>query len=208
MEQKTYKFHIKGMHCKSCELMTESELKEFPFISKVKASLNSSLVEVVGDFGDKSPEDIAIELNTVLVKHGYTLAVDKHKKEVKWNEFKIAIPITLLFVVFYVFLQKIGLVNLVATDNISYGTAFVIGIIASLSSCMAVVGGLVLSMSATFAREGDKVRPQILFHIGRIVSFFILGGVIGAIGSAFQLGSIGTFVLGFIIAIVMLILGI
>ncbi|MFZ2072697.1 MAG: sulfite exporter TauE/SafE family protein, partial [Minisyncoccia bacterium] len=41
-----------------------------------------------------------------------------------------------------------------------------------------------------------------------IVSFFILGGVIGAIGSAFQLGSIGTFVLGFIIAIVMLILGI
>ncbi|MFA6524394.1 MAG: sulfite exporter TauE/SafE family protein [Candidatus Paceibacterota bacterium] len=217
--EKTYKFHIKGMHCKSCELMTESELKEFPFISKVKASLNSNLVEVVGDFGDRLPEDIATELNTVLVKHGYTLAVDKHKKEVKWSEFKIAIPITIFFVVFYVFLQKIGLVNLIATDNISYGTAFIIGIIASLSSCMAVVGGLVLSMSATFAREGDpegkstsygagKIKPHAMFHISRLVSFFILGGVIGAIGSAFQLGSIGTFILGFIIAIVMLILGI
>ncbi len=204
----TYKFHIKGMHCKSCELMTESELKEFPFISKVKASLNSNLVEVAGDFGDRSQEDIATELNTVLVKHGYTLAVDKHKKEVKWHQFKIAIPITIVFVAFYIFLQKIGLVNLVNTDNMSYGTAFVIGVIASLSTCMAVVGGLVLSMSATFAREGDKLKPQILFHIGRILSFFILGGVIGAIGSAFQLGAIGTFILGFIIAIVMLILGI
>ena len=73
---------------------------------------------------------------------------------------------------------------------------------------MAVVGGLVLSMSATFAREGDKVRPQILFHTGRIVSFFILGGVIGALGSAFTLGPTGMFVLGLLVGIVMLILGI
>jgi sulfite exporter TauE/SafE len=84
----------------------------------------------------------------------------------------------------------------------------VIGIIASLSTCMAVVGGLVLSMSATFAKEGDRVRPQLMFHIGRIVSFFILGGVIGAIGSAFTLSTTATFVLGLLIAIVMLILGI
>ena len=47
-----------------------------------------------------------------------------------------------------------------------------------------------------------------MFHIGRIVSFFILGGVIGAIGSAFTLSTTATFVLGLLIAIVMLILGI
>jgi hypothetical protein len=29
---------------------------------------------------------------------------------------------------------------------------------------MAVVGGLLLSMSATFAKEGDKVKPQLMFH--------------------------------------------
>jgi sulfite exporter TauE/SafE len=73
---------------------------------------------------------------------------------------------------------------------------------------MAVVGGLVLSMSATFAREGDTVRPQVLFHIGRILSFFILGGVIGAVGSTFQLGAIGTFLLAVIVGLVMLVLGI
>ncbi len=81
---------------------------------------------------------------------------------------------------------------------------------------MAVVGGLVLSMSANFAKEGNpstsfgasKVRPQILFHLGRLVSFFILGGLIGALGSAFQLGATGTFILSLLVALVLLILGI
>ena len=63
-------------------------------------------------------------------------------------------------------------------------------------------------MSATFAKKGDAVRPQILFHIGRIISFFVFGGVIGMIGSAFTLNTTGTFILGLIIGIVMLILGI
>jgi sulfite exporter TauE/SafE len=86
--------------------------------------------------------------------------------------------------------------------------AFVIGLIASVSTCMAVVGGLVLSMSANFAKEGDKVRPQALFHIGRLISFFILGGLIGALGSAFQLSSISIFILSFVVAFVLLLLGI
>ncbi len=212
MEQQKYQFHIEGMHCKACELMTESELKEFPYISEVKASLHSNLVEITGDFGNRLPDDIAIELNTVLDKHGYSLFAEgpdeRGKKKINWKEFYYAFPITILFVALYIFLQKIGLVNLVNVTKVSYGTAFVVGIIASLSSCMAVVGGLLLSMSASFAKGGDRVKPQILFHLGRIVSFFILGGVIGAIGSAFQLNTVGTFVLGFIVAIVMLILGI
>jgi sulfite exporter TauE/SafE/copper chaperone CopZ len=214
MEQKTYKFHIRGMHCKSCVLLTESELKEFPYISEVKASLKSSLVEVVGNFGNKTPEEVAQELSSVLHPHGYTLSVEKIEKKINWGEFKIAVPVTILFVAFYVFLQKIGLVNLVNANQISYSTAFVIGIVASVSSCMAVVGGLLLSMSANFAKEGDsssrgmeKFKPATMFHLGRIISFFILGGAIGALGAVFKLNTTWTFVLSLIIAIVMLILG-
>jgi uncharacterized protein len=129
------------------------------------------------------------------------------KKEKNWADFKIAIPIAFAFVVLFIALQKLGLVNLINAKGVTYSTAFVIGIIASLSTCMAVVGGLLLSMSATFAREGDKVRPQLLFHVGRILSFFVLGGVIGMVGATFQLGTIGTFALGVIIGLVMLLLG-
>jgi sulfite exporter TauE/SafE/copper chaperone CopZ len=217
-QKQTYKFRIKGMHCKACELLTESELKEFPYISKVKASLRSNLVEIEGDFGGRSVDEIAEEISSVLHPHGYTIRAD-HVEEPKISnlkknikEFKIAIPITLAFVLFYIFLQKIGLVNLLQVNEMTYGSAFMIGIIASLSSCMAVVGGLLLSMSASFAKEDangvNKFKPAIMFHIGRIVSFFVLGGVIGAIGAVFKLNTMMTFVLSFIIAIVMFLLGI
>ncbi len=204
----TYIFHVNGMHCKSCEVLTESELGKLPEVSTVKASLKHLHVEVAGDFGEKTPEDIASGLSQVLKPHGYTLSVEKQNHSARWHEFVVAIPIALGFVLVFIILQKLGIVNLITASNVNYGTAFVVGLIASVSTCMAVVGGLVLSMSANFAKEGDKIKPQLLFHVGRLTSFLILGGVIGAIGSSFQIGAIGTFVLGIVVAVVMLILGV
>lgn len=206
--KKTYTFHVHGMHCNACVLMTESELKDLPNITSVKSSLKNHSVEVTGDFSDKTPEQIVQELTIPLKPHGYTVSVERQQHNTKWADFKVAFPIALGFAVIFIALQKMGIVNWVGVGNVTYGTAFVIGIIASLSTCMAVVGGLVLSMSATFAKEGDKIRPQLMFHIGRIIAFFILGGVIGALGSAFTLNTSATFVLSLIIGIVMLILGI
>lgn len=200
------------MHCRSCVLLTESELSEHPNVSSARSTLTTRTVEICGDFGGRSLASIAEELTTRLEKHGYSLAVgrgDEVRREAKnWTEFKIAIPIALGFGVLFVLLQKAGIVNLIDARTVSYGTAFAIGAVASLSTCMAVVGGLVLSIFATFAKEGDRVRPQLLFHIGRLVSFFVLGGVIGAIGSAFALDATATAVLGIVIGLVMLVLGV
>ncbi len=212
MTNQTYKFHVNGMHCKSCELMTESELKEVSGVVNAVSSLKNQSVEVTGDFGTRTPNQIATDLSQVLIKHGYSLSVEKQTQtknwSEKWSDFKFALPIAIGFIVLFIILQKIGLINLVGAGKVTYSTAFVIGIIASLSTCMAVVGGLLLSMSATFAREGSKVKPQVMFHAGRIVSFFVLGGLIGILGSAFTLNTSGTFIIGLIIGIVMLILGI
>ena len=205
---KNYTFHVKGMHCNACILLTESELQDHAKVLSAKSSLKTNSVKICGDFGDMSLESIAQELTGVLTKHGYSLDVEKQIKTKNWTDFKVAIPIAISFALLFVLLQKMGIVNLVNTNNVTYGTSFVIGIIASLSTCMAVVGGLVLSMSATFARGSDKVKPQLLFHGGRLVSFFILGGVIGAIGAVFALNTTTTLVFNVFIAIVMLILGI
>ena len=206
--QKTYTFHVNGMHCKACVALTESELTDVPEVTKAKSSLAGHSVEVTGEFGDKAPEHVARDLSEVLKPHGYSLSLEKQKHLAKWADFKLAFPIAIGFIALFIILQKIGIVNLVTTSQVGYGTAFLIGLIASVSTCMAVVGGLVLSMSANFAKEGDKVRPQVLFHTGRLVSFFILGGAIGALWAVFQLGVTGTFVLSLIVAIVLLILGI
>ena len=206
--EKSYTFHVAGMHCNACVLMTESELQDVPSITKAKTSLAKHQVEVTGDFDDKEPQMIAEELSAVLAKHGYSLSIEKQAKKKNWQEFRFAIPITVAFAVAFIALQKAGLVNLISGSSVSYGTAFTVGIVASLSTCMAVVGGLVLSMSATFAKEGDKIKPQLMFHGGRIVSFFLLGGVLGAVGSAVRLNDSATLVLGLLIGVVMLILGI
>ena len=207
-QTKKYFFHVNGMHCNSCVLVTENEIQKLPNIIKVKSNLKNNSIEITGDFKERSPEEIVKNLNLVLEPHGYTLSIEKQNKDKEWSDFKIAIPIAVIFLIFFIILQKIGLVNLINTSGVSYGTSFIIGVIASLSTCMAVVGGLLLSMSATFAKEGDKVKPQLLFHFGRLISFFILGGIIGKIGSVFTLNTGATFTLDLFIGIVMLIMGI
>lgn len=228
-QSKKYRFYVQGMHCNACVLLTESELNDHALVEKAVANLSGGCVEVVGNFEDKSEEDVARELSALVEKHGYKiLSKNELEKESgnesrnesgalgkkvsqnknKWSDFKIAIPSTVVFLILFILLQKAGLINLVNSSGVTYGTAFVIGVIASLSSCLAIVGGLLLSMSATFAKGGDKVKPQLMFHVGRIVSFFVLGGVIGAIGGVFTLSASMTFVVSLIIGIVMLILGI
>ncbi len=203
----TYTLFVKGMHCNACTLLTASEAQELPYISAAKSDLNSHTIEVSGDFGVRSPAAVADELTGLLSKHGYSVSTERQSAVVNWSEFTYAIPIAAAFIALFIVLQKLGIVNLVTTSNVTYGTAFLIGLIASVSTCMAVVGGLVLSMSANYAKEGDAVRPQVLFHAGRLVSFFVLGGVIGLLGSAFQLGATGTFVLSLLVGIVLLVLG-
>ena len=207
-QTKKHVFYVKGMHCGACELLVNSELGDLSYVQSVRSSLKNNSVEVVGDFGGQTSEQIAEALSIPLKPHGYSVLVRPVETSVAWNDFKIALPAALVLVALFVVLQKIGIVNMVSSNTMTYGTVFFVGIIASLSTCMAVVGGLVLSMSATFAKEGNKIKPQIMFHVGRVVSFFILGGVIGALGAVFTLSTGATFTLSLLVGLIMLFLGI
>lgn len=204
---KTYIFHVNGMHCASCVLLIEEAFKELPNVGRVKASLANNRVTITGDFTG-SPESVAVELTKLVKSHGYTISLEKLKRNAGWGDFIYALPIATVLVMGFLALQKTGFANFITTSDISYATAFVIGLIASVSTCLAVVGGLVLSLSASSAKEGGTWRTQTLFHAGRLGGFFMLGGAIGAIGSSFHLGLNANIALGIIVALVMLILGI
>jgi sulfite exporter TauE/SafE len=77
------------------------------------------------------------------------------------------------------------------SDNIGYGAAFLIGLMASVSTCIAVTGGLWVGFAARLEEAGGtglkKFYPHLLFNLGRLVSYALLGGLIGAIGSALTL---------------------
>lgn len=196
------------MHCQACVVLTEEKIGEVPGAKKVSVSLAKGIVEVEGDFSGESPENIAEKMNAVLKPHGYTVTSQPQVKPVAWSEFSYAVPIALSFVVAFFALQKAGIVNLITSSEVNYGSAFLIGVIASLSTCMAVVGGLALSLSAKFAKETSSARPQVLFHIARLVSFFLLGGVIGAVGAVVKFGIVGTAIMTGAVGLIMIILGV
>jgi sulfite exporter TauE/SafE/copper chaperone CopZ len=207
-QNKEYKFHIHGMHCNSCVLMIEDNLRDVAGVASVHANLAKREAVITGDFGGKTEDEVAEFLSGYVKESGYTFSRERQVHNKKLGEFAYAIPIALALIAGFVVLQRAGLVDLIQGDSVGLATAFLIGLVASVSTCLAVVGGLVLSLSANYAKEGDRVKPQAWFHVGRIAGFFVLGGAVGALGSAFQLGANGYFILNLLVGIVMLILGI
>ena len=95
----------------------------------------------------------------------------------------------------------------------SYGLVFVIGLVASVSSCIAVTGGLLVAVAAKYneatgSRPGlQRLKPLIFFNAGRILSYTLLGGVVGALGSALTLSAEANGILTLAASAVMIVLG-
>ncbi len=206
---KTYTFHVSGTHCASCKILIEDILGEQDFIKKSKVDLSRETVEIETD-SDYSPEELATILTSKIQPNGYTLSVEKlnpipaQNSNVIWQ----AIPIGLVFLILFFLLQKSGILNLGLDGKTTPVTGFIIGLIASVSSCLAIVGGLVLSLSAKISEDNvSDTKTFILFHMGRLVSFALLGGVLGLIGSAIGISFTFSAILGLIASLVMLMLG-
>jgi len=205
---KTYTFHVSGTHCPSCKILIEDVLNEQSLIKNARVNLKRETVEIETD-SDQSPEELAQTLTDKIKPNGYALSVEKSVKEkqrggVIWK----AVPIGLLFLILFFILQKSGILNFGIGGELTPATSFIIGLIASVSSCLAIVGGLVLSLSAKISEDNvSDTKTFLLFHTGRLVSFAVLGGVLGLVGSAIGINFTFTAILGILASVVMLLLG-
>lgn len=205
--------HIKGMHCQSCELLIEDELTQIPSVTSAKVNHSKGIAEIYYR-GDLKEE----EVDKAVEEAGYTVG----HEEKPWftrdgKKYKDILTAAGILFVLYLFARSFGLFELANTSGGSYSSlpvVFIIGLTAGLSTCMALVGGLVLGASARFAEKHpsatslQKFKPHLFFNLGRIISFFILGGVIGFAGSIFQLSLSSLGYLTILVGGVMLILGI
>ncbi len=104
--------------------------------------------------------------------------------------------------------------GLAVSETMGYGLVFLIGLVASVSSCIAVTGGLLVALAAKYneaaaARPGlQRLKPLIYFNAGRIISYTLLGGAVGALGSVLTLSSEVTGILTLVASAVMILLGI
>ena len=203
--ERTHVLHISGMHCHACIVLNEEALREAPGVASAKVDLSRQHVTITGELPE-STEEVA-QLLSPLMPKGYILSAEKITSKVNWGEFLYATPIGALLVIGFIELQKTGLVSITAGQNAGFGTAFLIGLVASVSTCLAVVGGLVLSVSASYAKTESTLRPQTFFHVGRLAGFFLLGGLLGLLGKSLQLGATGSLILAIVVAVIMFILG-
>lgn len=205
---KTYTFHVTGTHCASCKILIEDILNEQSFVKSARVNLKTETVEVETD-SDQTAEVLAQILTDKIKSNGYSLSAEKKIQENKSdNIIWKAIPIGLGFLVLFFILQKSGILNLGIGGQTTPITSFIIGLIASVSSCLAIVGGLVLSLSAKISQDNvSDTKTFLLFHTGRLVSFAVLGGVLGLIGNAIGINFTFTAILGILASIVMLMLG-
>ncbi|MBP9855840.1 MAG: sulfite exporter TauE/SafE family protein [Candidatus Pacebacteria bacterium] len=205
---KTYTFHVFGTHCAACKIFIEDALNEQNFVKNARVNLRRETVEIETD-SDQDPEVLAQTLTEKIQTHGYKLSLEKSSKE-KYGDNVIwqAVPIGLGILALFFLLQKSGVLNLGIGGQTTPLTSFIIGLIASVSSCLAIVGGLVLSLSAKISQDNvSDTKTFLLFHAGRLVSFAILGGVLGLVGSAIGINFTLTAILGLLASVVMLMLG-
>lgn len=203
---------IKGMHCRSCEILISEKIREIPGINGVSVNYKKSQAVIY------SKQQINKSLIENAIRDaGYTVGVDDSKSWISLNisDYRDLVLAGIILTVLYLIAKKLGIssISVGSGNSSSLLVVLLIGLTAGISTCMALVGGLILGISARYSEKHpeatpiQKFRPHLFFNLGRISSYFIFGGLIGLIGKAFQFS--GTF-LGLLIIIVgltMLVLG-
>ncbi len=204
---KSHLFFIKGTHCSSCKIFIEDVLKQEIGLSNIEVDLKKQTLSLNSNL--EINQDQLVELITNKIKNnGYSIST-KNKQDAVSDQEKIwqALPIGLIILVLFFLIQKSDVLNMGVNGQITPVTSFIIGLIASVSSCLAVVGGLVLSVSAKISQTKNNNSGVALFHFGRLFSFAILGGLLGIIGNTIGINFTITTILGIVASIVMMILG-
>ncbi len=204
---------ILGMTCRACEVRVARHLAKLRDVEKVEVSAprHRAIIESARPLSYRSLER-AIRLA------GYEIG------ETPWLERDPKVWVTAglglgLVAVLAVMAQVTGIGRLTAgVGDLATGgivVALLLGLAAGVSTCMALVGGLVLALTASFQASSSNprtgvtaLRPAAVFLAGRVVGYGLFGAVLGAIGATFTLPPLATGGLMIVVAIVMTLLGI
>jgi len=211
-ELKKENIHISGMHCRSCEILVEDHLSEVAGVKKVNVNYKKGIAEV---YYENRPQEAEIEI--AIRNAGYAVGIGKKRPWLSSNfvtYYELFYSAGVLAVIFMVSkILGISSLNFQFSSTPSLLVVSLIGLAAGVSTCMALLGGLVLGISSRHAELhpeatiSQKFKPHLFFNLGRLISYAILGGAIGSLGSVFNFSSS---TLGFLIifaGIIMFVLG-
>ena len=181
------KLIVSGMTCGGCEKR----------INKALAKLDG--IDVVNVSYEKAEVEIRFEEERLGVNHiketiealGYTVMEDggAQPRGTLWK--KLA-GLGLIAIASFL-LVKTDIFTRVpqVESSMGYGLLFVIGFLTSFH-CIAMCGGINLSQCVQINKaSGDsaftRLRPSILYNLGRVLSYTLIGGIVGALGSVISI---------------------
>jgi len=184
-ESSTTTLFVDGMTCTSCERRIAVALGKLDGVTAVRASMQGGKVEVEHENGKAALADLRLAIGNA----GYTI------REQKNGGTLIALGIGILLSAAYLAANGLGLFNAIpmVDASISYGMLFVVGLLTSVH-CIAMCGGIALSQSVS-RLDGSagkqesrlaRLNPGLLYNGGRIVSYTVIGGLVGSLGSVFD----------------------
>ncbi|MEG6585301.1 urease accessory protein UreH domain-containing protein [Dendrosporobacter sp. 1207_IL3150] len=176
MDLVTKTIPVSGMHCSACETRITKAINKLKGISQIRASYQENLVEVSFDSSICSLDDI----KEVIVRAGYEITPVKSSS---------LGSMLIIFIAILGLGQFSGNFDMSAKlqSNVTYSLLFIIGIFTSLH-CVGMCGGIMLSQSLNNGSAGRyAVMPALSYNLGRLLSYTLLGGIVGAIGSVISL---------------------
>ncbi|MGB5824553.1 MAG: sulfite exporter TauE/SafE family protein [Proteocatella sp.] len=179
-------YKIDGMTCNGCEQRIESRLGKIPAIKSVKAEYATGTASVAYNADEISSEEIV----KILEKMGYSTG--KVDSAAKFKEIGF---ISFIMIGIYMLSKASGLLNIfnefpIAQSGMGYATIFAIGVLTSVH-CIAMCGGINLSQCVPQGarliddnRKTASLLPSFKYNLGRVISYTVIGGIAGALGSA------------------------
>ena len=176
-ERNAYHLKISGMYCVQCEHKIAKALQNLQGVHNINVSYKKAKAEFESD--NSVPYDSIVK---VIENEGYKVAGFAD------NGLPIKGLVSLAaIIILYVLLQCTGFLNKFAPSQLAqsgmgYGMLFLIGAVTSVH-CIAMCGGISLSQSIPDKKDRKKsfIRP-VLYNLGRVVSYTVIGAVLGTVG--------------------------
>ncbi|MDR1293588.1 MAG: sulfite exporter TauE/SafE family protein, partial [Bifidobacteriaceae bacterium] len=206
---------ISGMTCGACEVRVGKALRRMPGVVEAKVSLARGTATLVAE-ARVSAERIDAVLDPAGYHVGATALPLLARDATVWRDVAVS---TAVIVGLLAGASALGVGNLQerltgGASAESLAVVAALGVVASLSTCMALVGGLVLSLAARFTKAhpglppARRLRPHAMFNLGRVVGFAVLGSLLGAMGAAFGVSGHTLALLTLVVAVVMGVIGV
>ena len=173
---KKEKINVYDMTCGSCEKRVEGAVSRVDGVITAKANYSGQFAEIEYDDAVCSHNNINKAINDA----GY----GTNKK----SDFKFYGMVAIVAAVLILGFNTAGFDMESRLNNASYAVLFIAGLLTSIH-CVGMCGGIMLSQ--TVNNESDNklqaMMPALYYNAGRVISYTVLGAIMGAVGSVFSL---------------------